>query len=145
MKKREKYAFILDKDEFVRLSLNKILNKYGFQVEEIEDFSQLEDRRKEIDRGIVLADVEMDVLEKWVPLVKKWNDHFIFMSPLFTEELNIYLKKMGIRRIIKKPVEPRILRRVIRDIYPTEEEHSASSSKGHEKGSRSIQKGGEQT
>ena len=64
MKKRIKCAFILDKDEFVRLSLNKILNKYGFQVEEIEDFSQLEDRKKEIDRGIVLADVEIDVLGK---------------------------------------------------------------------------------
>ncbi len=62
MKKRIKYAFILDKDEFVRLSLNKILNKYGFQVEEIEDFSQLEDRKKEIEQGIVLADVEIDVL-----------------------------------------------------------------------------------
>ena len=41
MKERDRYAFILDKDEFVRLSLNKILNKYGFRVEEIEHFSQL--------------------------------------------------------------------------------------------------------
>jgi len=143
--KQEKYAFILDKDEFVRLSLNKILNKYGFQVEEIEDFSQLESRRKEIERGIVLADVEMDVLEKWVPLVKKCEGHFIFMSPLITEELNLRLKKMGIRRMIKKPVEPRVLKRVIREICPAEEACLPSLSKGRRKGSRSIQKGGEQT
>jgi len=38
MKEKRKWAFILDKDEFVRLSLNKILKKYGFQTEEIEDF-----------------------------------------------------------------------------------------------------------
>ncbi len=145
MEKKGKYAFILDKDEFVRLSLNKILNKYGFQVEEIEDFSQLENRKKEIGRGIVLADVEMDVLEKWVPLVKKWEGRFIFMSPLITEELKSRLKKMSIRRMIKKPVEPRVLKRVIREICPSEEEHFPSSSKGRKKGSRSIQKGGEQT
>ncbi len=46
MNEKVKWAFIIDKDEFVRLSLNKILKKYGFQVEEIEDFSQLEGRRK---------------------------------------------------------------------------------------------------
>jgi ActR/RegA family two-component response regulator len=40
MKERERRAFILDRDEFFRLSLNKILKKYGFEVEEIEDFSQ---------------------------------------------------------------------------------------------------------
>ena len=45
MKEKLKWAFILDKDEFVRLSLNKILKKYGFQTEEIEDFSQLEKRK----------------------------------------------------------------------------------------------------
>ncbi len=145
MKKREKCAFILDKDEFVRLSLNKILNKYGFLVEEIEDFSQLENRKKEVARGIVLADVEMDVLEKWIPLVKRWESHLIFMSPLITEELNSRLKKMGIRRIIKKPVEPRILKRVIREICPSREERSPSPGGGREKGSRSIQKGGEKT
>ncbi len=126
MKERDRYAFILDKDEFVRLSLNKILNKYGFQVEEIEDFSQLESRKKEIERGIVLADVETDVLEKSIPLVRKWNDRFVFMSPLITEDLNLRLKKMGVRRIIKKPVEPRLLRRVIREICPSEEERSSS-------------------
>ena len=51
---KAKWAFILDKDEFVRLSLNKILKKYGFQVEEIEDFSQLEKRKKEIEGGMIL-------------------------------------------------------------------------------------------
>jgi DNA-binding NtrC family response regulator len=145
MKKKEKHAFILDKDEFVRLSLNKILNKYGFLVEEIEDFSQLENRKKEVARGIVLDEVEMDVLEKWIPLIKRWESHLIFMSPLITEELNSRLKKMGIRRIIKKPVEPRILKRVIREICPTREGRSPSPDRGREKGSRSIQKGGEKT
>jgi FixJ family two-component response regulator len=143
MKQKEKYAFILDKDEFVRLSLNKILNKYGFQVEEIEDFSQLESRKKEIDRGIILADVEMDVLEKWGSLVKKWNDHFVFMSPLITEELTLRLKKMGIHRMMKKPVEIRSLKRVIRELCPPEEGSRSSKGKGRKKGSRSIQKGGE--
>ncbi len=42
MRERAKWAFILDKDEFVRLSLSKILSKYGFEVEEMEDLSQLE-------------------------------------------------------------------------------------------------------
>src|SRR4030067_1296563 len=139
MKKTERYAFILDKDEFVRLSLNKILNKYGFQVEEINDFSQLEDRKKEIDRGIVLADVEMEVLEKWILLHKRWNSHFIFMSPLITDELMVRLKKMGIRCMIKKPVEPMLLKREIRQVYPSEEERSSSPDKGREKGSRPIQ------
>ncbi len=143
MKQKEKYAFILDKDEFVRLSLNKILNKYGFQVEEIENFSQLESRKKVIDRGIILADVEMDVLEKWVSLVKKWNDHFVFMSPLITEELTLRLKKMGIHRMMKKPVEIRSLKRVIRELCPPEEGSHFSSGKRRKKGSRSIQKGGE--
>ena len=144
MKRNGRYAFILDKDEFVRLSLSKILNKYGFQVAEIEDFSQLESRKKEIEQGIVLADVEMEVLEKWIPLVRKWNERFVFMGPLVTEELNVRLKKMGIRRIMKKPVEPRLLRRVIREICPSEEERPSSSGRGRQKGSRSIQKGGEQ-
>jgi len=143
MKQKEKYAFILDKDEFVRLSLNKILNKYGFQVEEIEDFSQLEGRKKEIGRGIILADVEMDALERWDSLLKKWNDHFVFMSPLITEELTLRLKKMGIHRMIKKPVEIRSLKRVIRELCPPEEDSFSPSGKGRKKGSRSIQKGGE--
>jgi DNA-binding response OmpR family regulator len=145
MKVKDRYAFIFDKDEFVRLSLNKILNKYGFRVEEIEHFSQLESRKKEIDQGIVLADVETDVLEKSISHVRKWNDRFVFMSPLISEELNLRLKKMGVRRIIKKPVEPRLLRRVIREICPSEEERSSSPGRGQEKDSRSIQKGGERT
>ena len=121
MKDKIKWAFIIDKDEFVRLSLNKILNKYGFQVEEIEDFSQLENRKKEIKGGMILADVEIEVLEKWLPLLRKWNERFILMSPLVTEDLTLLLKKMGIYRIIKKPVDPRILRKVIREIsFPNE-------------------------
>lgn len=145
MKKMSKYAFIIDKDEFVRLSLNKILNKYGFQVEEIEDLSQLEDRKKEIDRGIVLADVEPDVLEKWIPRLKKWIDHFILMSPQITDELKLRLKKMGIRRMIKKPVEPGVLKKVILEICPSQEGCFSSPLGGREKGCRSIQKGGEST
>ncbi len=145
MKRVCKYAFILDKDEFVRLSLNKILQKYGFQVEEIDDFSQLGDRRKEIDQGLVLADVEMDVLEKWVPLLRKSMDHLILMSPQITDELKLRLKKMGIRRMMKKPVEPRILRKVIREICPSQEGCFSSPARGREKGCRSIQKGGEPT
>ena len=92
MKEKLKWAFILDKDEFVRLSLNKILKKYGFHVEEIEDFFQLEKRKKDIQKGMILADVEIDVLEKGFPLLKKWNIRFIFMTPLVTDELNIRLK-----------------------------------------------------
>jgi DNA-binding response OmpR family regulator len=145
MKNGVKYAFILDKDEFVRLSLNKILNRYGFQVEEIGDFSQLEDRKKEIDRGIVLADVEVDALEEWLPLIKKWNQRFIFMSPLITEELTLRLKKMGLRRMIKKPVEPRLLKRVIREICPSVEGSLPSPAKGRSKDCHSVQKGGEST
>jgi len=67
------------------------------------------------------------------------------MSPQITDELTLRLKKMGIRRMIKKPVEPRVLKRVIREICPSEEEYFPSSSKGRKKGSRTIQKGGEQT
>lgn len=93
----------------------------------------------------MLADVETDVLEKSISLVRKWSDRFVFMSPLITEELNLRLKKMGVRRMIKKPVEPRLLRRVIREICPSEEERSSSPGRGREKDSRSIQKGGEQT
>ncbi len=121
MKAKTRRAFILDRDEFVRLSLNKILNKYGFQVEEIEDISQLEKRRKEIKEGMILADLEIEVLERWLPLLRKWNDRFVLMSPSVTDELIQRLKKLGIHRIIKKPVEPKFLRRVIREIsFPDE-------------------------
>lgn len=142
MKEKLKWAFILDKDEFVRLSLNKILKKYGFHVEEIEDFFQLEKRKRDIERGMILADVEMDVLEKGFPLLKKWNDRFILMAPQVTDELNIRLKKMGIHRIIKKPVDPRLLRKIIREIsFPDEVKTLSFGKKGE--GSHFIQKGGD--
>jgi DNA-binding response OmpR family regulator len=97
--------------------LSKMLKKYGFQVEEIEDFSQLEGREKDIRGGMVVADVEIEVLERGFFVLKKWNNRFILISPLITEELMLRLKKMGIHHILKKPVDPRILRRVIREIY----------------------------
>ena len=142
MKERTRWAFIIDKDEFVRLSLNKILKKYGFQVEEIEDFSQLERRKKDVKGGMILADVEIEVLEGWLPFLKKWNDRLILMSPLITEELILRLKKSGIQRIIKKPVDPRILRRHIREISFPGEVKVASLGKKSE-GSYVDQKGGE--
>src|SRR3989304_353883 len=141
MMEKRKWAFILDKDEFVRLSLNKILKKYGFQTEEIEDFNQLEKRKKDIESGMILADVEMDVLEKGFPLLKKWNNRFILMTPQVTDELNIRLKKMGICRIIKKPVDPRLLRKIIREISFPDEVKTSSFGKKRE-GSHLIQKGG---
>ncbi len=121
MKKRVRWAFILDKDEFVRLSLSKILKKYGFQVEEVEDLSHLENRKKEIREGMILADLELESIDKWLPLVRKWNDRFILMSPLITDELKERLKQSGIHRIIKKPVEAGILRKVVRGIPFSEE------------------------
>jgi FixJ family two-component response regulator len=144
MKEKLKWAFIFDKDEFVRLSLNKILKKYGFNVEEIEDFSQLEKRKKDLERGMILADVEIDVLEKGFPLARKQNNRFVLMTPLVTDELIIRLKKMGIHRIIKKPVDPRLLRKVIREIsFPDEVKAPSFGKKGE--GSHFIQKGGEVT
>jgi len=137
-------AFIIDKDEFVRLSLNKILKKYGFHVEEIEDISQLEKRKKDVEGGMILADVEIDVLEKRLSLLKKWNNRFILMTPLVTDELTLRLKKMGIHRIIKKPVDPRLLRKAIREIsFPDEVKTPSLGKKGE--GSHFIQKGGEVT
>ena len=144
MKERRKWAFIIDKDEFVRLSLNKILNKYGFQVEEIEDLSQLESRKKDVKGGVVLADVEVEVLEEWLPLLKKWNDRFILMSPLITDDLTLRLKRIGIYRIIKKPVDPRLLRKVIRMISFPDEVKAPLLVKKRE-GSLFSQKGGEGT
>jgi hypothetical protein len=67
------------------------------------------------------------------------------MSPQITDELKVRLKKMGIRRMIKKPVEPGILKKVIREICPFQEECFSSPVRGREKGCRSIQKGGEPT
>jgi DNA-binding response OmpR family regulator len=144
MKEKLKWAFVLDKDEFVRLSLNKILKKYGFYVEEIEDFSQLEKRKKDVEGGMILADVEVDDLEKGFSLLKKWNDRFILMTPLVSDEFTIRLKKMGIRRIIKKPVDPRLLRKAIREISFPDEVKAPSSGKKRE-GSHFIQKGGDVT
>ncbi|MEW6377035.1 MAG: response regulator [Thermodesulfobacteriota bacterium] len=142
MKEKIKWAFIVDKDEFVRLSLNKILKKYGFHVEEIEDFSQLERRKNDVKGGIILADVEIEVLERWLHMLRKWNDRFILMTPLVTDELTLRLKKVGIHRILKKPVEPRYLRRVIREIsFPDEVKVPSLGKKGE--GSRFNQKGGE--
>src|SRR4030042_7007453 len=144
MKEREKCAFILDKDEFVRLSLNKMLKKCGYCVQEIEDFSELEKRKREMEEGVILADVEIDVLERWVPLLKKWTDRFILMTPLVSDELKLRLKKMGIRHIIKKPVEPRLLKRVIREVYFSDGVKFPSSGRKGE-GSHLKQKGGEGT
>jgi FixJ family two-component response regulator len=144
MKERMKFAFIIDKDEFVRLSLNKILNKYGFHVEEIEDVSQLEKRKKDVEGGMILADVEIDLLEKRISLLKKWNNRFILMTPLVTDEITLRLKKMGIHRIIKKPVDPRLLRKAIREIsFPDEVKTPSLGKKGE--GSHFIQKGGDVT
>lgn len=138
-----KWAFIIDKDEFVRLSLNKILKKYGFQVEEIEDISQLAGRKKDVKEGMILADLEIEALERCLPLLKKWNDRLILMSPLITEELIQRLKQSGIHRILKKPVEPRLLRRVIREISFSDVVKVPSSVKKREEDTRSSQKGGE--
>jgi FixJ family two-component response regulator len=144
MKEREKIAFILDRDEFVRLSLNKILKKYGFQVEEIQGFSQLEGRNREIREGMIIADVEIDTLEKSSPFLRKWNHRLILMSPLITDDQALRLKKMGIQRIIKKPVEPKMLRKMIKGIsFPNGEKVSLPSKKREV--SRFSQKGGEGT
>ncbi len=142
MKERTRWAFILDRDEFVRLSLNKILKKYGFQVEEIEDFSQLERRKKDVKGGMILADVEIEVLEGQLSLLRKWSDRFILMSPLITDEFILRLKKIGIQRIIKKPVDPKILRRNIREISFPDEVKVASLGEKRES-SHVDQKGGE--
>lgn len=142
MAEQAKWAFILDKDEFVRLSLNKILKKYGFQVEEIEGLSELEGRRKDVKDGVILADVDIDLLEGWLPFLKKWGDRFILISPLMTDEVSLRLKRMGIRRILKKPVEPKILRRMIRGLFSVNGERGSSAGKTKER-SGFHEKGGE--
>jgi len=131
MKESVRKAFIMDHDEFVRLSLNKILRKYGFEVEEIEDFSQLEGRKKEIEAGMILADVGNQDLERWSLFLKKWNDRFILMTALVADELNPCLEKTGICHILKKPVEPKALRKVIRKIsFPNGGKPLPSEKKG---------------
>ena len=131
MEETARKAFIMDHDEFVRLSLNKILRKYGFEVEEFEDFSQLEGRKKEIEAGMILADVGNQNLERWSPFLKKWNDRFILMTPLVTDELMPCLEKTGICHVLKKPVEPKALRKVIRKIsFPNGGKPLSSGKKG---------------
>src|SRR4030042_3535775 len=132
MKESIKWAFIHDRDEFVRLSLNKILKKYGFQVIEIEDFYQLGDRKKDIKEGMILADIDVEVLERWLPFLKKWSDRLILMSPLVTDDLIQHLKKMGIYRIIKKPVDPILLRKLIREIFFPDKEKRLTTGKKRE-------------
>ena len=144
MNERVKWAFVIDRDEFVRLSLNKILQKYGFEVVEIEDFSQLEGREREIRGGVVLGDVDMEVLERKPSFLKKWGDRFILVSPSVTDEVAPRLKKMGIQHIVKKPVDPRMLRRAIRQISFPDGVKALSSGRKRE-GSRTNQKGGEGT
>jgi len=140
MGKKIKRAFILDKDEFLRFSLNKILQKYGFETEEIEALSHLEGRKKEIEAGMILADVDVEELERWSPMMKKWNDRLILMTPLVTDELTLRLKKSGVRHILKKPVEPKLLKRVLRGIpFPDGGTPSAGKKK---KGPGFRQKGG---
>jgi DNA-binding response OmpR family regulator len=122
MTESKRWAFILDKDEFVRLSLKKILKKYGFEVEEIDDLSQLDQKKREISEGMILADMELEAMERWLPFLKKWSHRFILMSPLVTDDYTARVKDIGIERIIRKPVDPRILRRVIREMpFPGEE------------------------
>jgi FixJ family two-component response regulator len=141
MGKKTKRAFILDKDEFVRFSLNKILQKYGFETEEIEALDHLEGRKKEIEAGMILADVDVEELERWSPMMKKWNDRLIVMTPLVTDELTLRLKKSGVRHILKKPVEPKLLKRVVRGIpFPNGEPFSSGRKK---KGPGLKQRGGE--
>jgi hypothetical protein len=64
------------------------------------------------------------------------------MSPLITDDLTFRLKKMGIQKIIKKPVEPKLLRKMIKGISFSDGERNSSSSKKGET-TRLIQKGGE--
>ncbi len=116
MKEDKKWAFILDKDEFVRLSLKKILDRYGFKVEEIEDFSQLEKRKRDVQKGVIIADLDIGEIENEVQFLKKWSERLILMSASPTDELLSRLKRLGIRRIIKKPVEPNILRKTLREM-----------------------------
>jgi len=138
----KQWAFIFERDQFFRLSLNKILKKYGFEVKEIEDFSELERRKKDVEGGMVLADVDVEVLERWVPLIRKWNDRFILMTPLVSDDLILRTKKIGIQHILKKPVEPKFLKRVIQKItFPGETKTRSSGKQGE--GSRFNAKGGE--
>jgi len=96
----------LTRMSFVRFSLTKILKKYGFRVEEIDDLSQLEKRKKDLKAGVILADVEIEVLEGRLPLLKKWGERFVLISPLITDENQVRLKEDWHPSYHKKPVEP---------------------------------------
>jgi hypothetical protein len=64
------------------------------------------------------------------------------MTPLVTDELSFQFGKMGIHRIIKKPVDPRLLRKVIREIsFPRGVKTPSFGKRGES--SHFIQKGGE--
>jgi hypothetical protein len=64
------------------------------------------------------------------------------MTPLATDEIVLRLKKVGVRRILKKPVEPKSLRKVIHDMaFPYGKGCHLLREKGE--GSRLKQKGGE--
>jgi DNA-binding NtrC family response regulator len=138
----KKWAFILERDQFFRLSLKKILKKYGFEVEEIEHFSELEGRRKEIEDGMILADAEPEQLERSVSLIRRWNDRFILMTALLSPDLAERTKRLGVQHILKKPVEPKHLRKVIEKISFPDDLKTRSSGKKSE-GSRLHEKGGE--
>lgn len=131
MVEKKKRAFLLDHDEFVRLSLSRILSRYGFEVEEIGHLSELEDRKKEVETGIVLADTEIEAVEEAASFLKSGVDRVIWMTPLVTEELSGRLRKIGIRHVIKKPVEPERLKRLIRKM--TVDRCSADASKARRK------------
>ncbi len=70
MKQRKRWVFLLDKDQIFRLSLRRILNKYGFEAEEIGDLAQLERRKKDLESGMIFADLEIETLEEISPSLK---------------------------------------------------------------------------
>jgi response regulator RpfG family c-di-GMP phosphodiesterase len=84
----------------------------------------------------------MEVLERWSPLIRKWSDRFILMTPLPSNDLSLRTKKMGIQHILKKPVEPKYLKKVIQKISFPDETKTRSPGKQGE-GSRFNEKGGE--
>jgi hypothetical protein len=64
------------------------------------------------------------------------------MSPQITDDLVQRLKQIGVNRILKKPVEPKMLRKVIREMSFPDGVNFAPSVKQRES-SRLNQKGGE--
>ncbi len=136
MAEKGNLAFVLDRDEFVRLSLSKILNRYGFEVEEIADLAELEHRKKEAQSGIVLADTEIEAIEEAASFLEDWADRFIWMTPLVTDELNGRLRRIGIRHVIKKPVEPERLKRLIRRMTARGSSADPSKPRGRQRASK---------